>query len=147
MRRLFIILGFIAAILTVILAVTPLSKLAFLPATAALLFGLVAFYISRKQNNPKKPIQIIFLLTIISLGITTYKAIFETTEVANIEDLEVKETESIEDSKDILETLEIEDVDLEGLDGIELETEDIQTEETTREQPVEEVDLGDLEIE
>lgn len=147
MRRLFIILGFIAAILTVILAVTPLSKLAFLPAIAALFFGLIAFYISRKQNNPKKSIQIIFLLTIISLGITTYKVIFETTEVANIEDLEIKETESIEDSKDILETLDIEDVDLEGLDDIELETEDIQTEETTREQPVEEVDLGDLEIE
>jgi predicted membrane protein len=91
MRRLFIILGFIAAILTVILAVTPLSKLAFLPAVAALIFGLIAFYISRKQNNPKKSIQIIFLLTIISLGITTYKAVFETTEVANVEELEIKE--------------------------------------------------------
>jgi predicted membrane protein len=146
MRRLFIILGFIAAILTVILAVTPLSKLAFLPAVAALVFGLIAFYISRKQNNPKKSIQIIFLLTIISLGITTYKAVFETTEVANVEELEVKESESIEDSKDILETLEIEDIDLEGLEEIELETEDIPTEESLGE-PIEDVDLGDLEIE
>jgi len=141
MRRLFIILGFIAAILTVILAVTPLSKLAFLPAVAALIFGLIAFYISRKQNNPKKSIQIIFLLTIISLGITTYKAVFETTEVANVEDLEIKESESIEDSKDILETL-----DLEGLEDIELETEDLQIERSLGE-PIEEVDLGDLEIE
>jgi len=146
MRCLFIILGFIAAILTVILAVTPLSKLAFLPAVAALVFGLIAFYISRKQNNPKKSIQIIFLLTIISLGITTYKAVFETTEVANVEELEVKETESIEDSKDILETLEIEDIDLEGLEEIELETEDIQPE-RSNDEPTEEVDLGDLEIE
>ena len=128
MRRLFIILGFIAAILTVILAVTPLSKLAFLPAVAALIFGLIASYISKKQNNPKKSIQIIFLLTIISLGITTYKAVFETTELANVEDLEIKETESIEDSKDILETLDLEGVDLEGLDDIELENEDLQIE-------------------
>lgn len=146
MRRLFIILGFIAAILTVILAVTPLSKLAFLPAVAALIFGLIASYISKKQNNPKKSIQIIFLLTIISLGITTYKAVFETTELANVEDLEIKETESIEDSKDILETLDLEGVDLEGLDDIELENEDLQIEGSVGE-PIEEVDLGDLEIE
>lgn len=146
MRRLFIILGFIAAILTVILAVTPLSKLAFLPAVAALIFGLIAFYISRKQNNPKKSIQIIFLLTIISLGITTYKAVFETTEVANVEELEIKESESIEDSKDILETLDLEDVDLEGLEDIELESEDLQIEGSLGE-PNEEIDLGGLEIE
>ena len=145
MRRLFIILGFIASILTVILAVTPLSKLAFLPAVAALVFGLIAFYISKKQNNPKKSIQIIFLLTIISLSITTYKAIFDTTVVSDVEELEIKESESVEDSKEILETLEIEDIDLEGLEDIELETEEIQTEESLGE-PIEEVDLGDLEI-
>src|SRR5690606_19941794 len=146
MRCLFIILGFIAAILTVILAVTPLSKLAFLPAVAALLFGLIAFYISKKENNPKKSIQIIFLLTIISLGITTYKSIFETTEVSDIEALEIKETESIEDSKDILETLEIDEIDMEGLEEIELEIEDIQPE-TRPGEIIEEVDLEGLEIE
>lgn len=146
MRRLFIILGFIAAIFTVILAVTPLSKLAFIPAIAALLFGLIAFYISKKENNPKKSIQIIFLLTIISLGITTYKSIFETTEVSDIEALEIKETESIEDSKDILETLEIDEIDMEGLEEIELEIEDIQPE-TRSGEIIEEVDLEGLEIE
>jgi len=146
MRRLFIILGFIAAIFTVILAVTPLSKLAFIPAIAALLFGLIAFYISKKENNPKKSIQIIFLLTIISLGITTYKSIFETTEVSDIEALEIKETESIEDSKDILETLEIDEIDMEGLEEIELEIEDIQPE-TRPGEIIEEVDLEGLEIE
>ncbi len=146
MRRLFIILGFIAAIFTVILAVTPLSKLAFIPAIAALLFGLIAFYISKKENNPKKSIQIIFLLTIISLGITTYKSIFETTEVSDIEALEIKETESIEDSKDILETLEIDEIDMEGLEEFELEIEDIQPE-TRPGEIIEEVDLEGLEIE
>lgn len=124
MRQLFIILGFITAILAVILSVTPLSKLAYLPAIAALIFGLVAFYISKQKQDPKKSVQLVFLLTIISLSITTYKAIFNTVEVGNVEDLQVKEETSVEDSKELLENIEIEDIDLgepDKIDTTELE--------------------------
>lgn len=117
MRRLYIILGFIASIMAVILSVTPLSKIAYIPAVAALVFGLVAFYYSRQKQYPKKSIQLIFLLTIISLSITTYKAVFTVVEVANVEGLELKEKESEEKAIEELEGLDIDNLDLEMEDA------------------------------
>lgn len=117
MRRLFIILGFIASIMAVILSVTPLSKIAYIPAVAALVFGLVAFYYSRQKQYPKKSIQLIFLLTIISLTITTYKAVFTVAEVGNVEGLELKEKESEEKAIEELEGLDIDNRDLEMEDA------------------------------
>ncbi|MCK7590783.1 FUSC family protein [Subsaxibacter sp. CAU 1640] len=111
MRRLFIILGFIASILAVILSVTPLSKIAYIPALFALVFGLAAFYFSRQKQYPKKSIQLIFLLTIISLILTTYKAIFSVAEVGDLETLEQKEKESEEKAIQELDELNIEDIE------------------------------------
>lgn len=113
MRRTFVILGFIAAIAAVSLSVTPLSKIAYLPAVAALLFGTFAFYHSRQKQYTKKSIQLIFLLTIISLTITTYKAVFTVVEVGNVDGLELKEKESEEKAIEELEGLDIENSDLE----------------------------------
>lgn len=113
MRRLFIILGFITSILAVALSVTPLSKIAYIPAIAALVFGFAAFYLSRQKQYPKKSIQLIFLLTIISLTITTYKAVFEVVEVGNVEGLELKEKESEEKAIEELENLDLEGIELE----------------------------------
>ena len=67
------------------------------------------------------------MLTIISLLLTTYKAVFTTVEVGNVEGLELKEKESEENAIDELEGLDLEsneleideDIDLEGLDIIE----------------------------
>ena len=50
MRKLLIILGFIAATLAVILAVTPLSKMAFIPAILAFVFGLIALKFSKAKQ-------------------------------------------------------------------------------------------------
>ena len=113
MRRFFIVLGLVAAVLALILAVTPLSKLAYIPSLAALIFGLIAFYFSKQKQLPKKAVQLIFLLTIIALSLTTYKAIFNTVELGDTEELKLKEEASIEDSKEILEELDLEDIDLE----------------------------------
>ncbi|MGR7813837.1 FUSC family protein [Lacinutrix undariae] len=125
MKKILIIIAFIAALLSVILAVTPLSNLALIPAIVAFLLGLIIYYISKKNNSPKKVVQYIFLLAIISISITIYKTIFTTTEIGDIEALEVREKESEEDSKDILEEL---DIDFEELD-IDTEELDIDTEE------------------
>lgn len=124
MRRLFIILGFIAAILALILVVTPFSQIAYLPALAALIFGFVAFYISKRKQLPRKSVQLIIILTIIALILTTYKSIFNTTEVGDLEDMELKKDASMEDSKEILEGLDIEELDIEtenlpDLEGLE----------------------------
>ncbi|WP_452219305.1 FUSC family protein [Lacinutrix undariae] len=125
MKKILIIIAFIAALSSVILAVTPLSNLALIPAIVAFLLGLIIYYISKKNNSPKKVVQYIFLLAIISISITIYKTIFTTTEIGDIEALEVREKESEEDSKDILEEL---DIDFEELD-IDTEELDIDTEE------------------
>lgn len=114
MRLLFIILGLINAILAVILAVLPLSNFAFIPAIGALIFGLIAFIIGRKENKPKHTVQLIFLLAIISLALATYKSITDTAEVGDIEQLEQREESSLEDSIEELDDIEIdmEDIDI-----------------------------------
>lgn len=109
MRRLLIVLGFITSTLSVVLSVTPLSKIAYIPAVVALIFGCIAFYLSRQKQYPKKSIQLIFMLTIIALSITTYKAVFEVVEVGNVEGLELKEKESEEKAIEELENLDIDE--------------------------------------
>ena len=121
MRRLFIILGFIASILAVVLSVTPLAKIAYIPAVVALIFGFIAFYVSRQKQYPKKSIQLIFLLTIISLTITTYKAVFTVVEVGNVKGLQLKEKESEEKAIEDLEGLDLEDVNIDMDDTNEIQ--------------------------
>jgi len=124
MRKFLVILGFIAAILAVVLAVTPLSNIALIPAIVAFILGLAIFYLSKKQNQSKKVVQYIFILTIISIGITTYKSVFNEVEVGDTEELQERADESVEDSKEILEDLDIEeidDIDMEELDGLEID--------------------------
>lgn len=113
MRKLFIILGIIASVLALVLSVLPLSNLAYFPAVAALLFGLLAFYISNKNSQSAKTVQLVFLLTIIALSITIYKSIFLTVEIGNTEELQVREQQSEVEAIEELEDLDIEDIDLE----------------------------------
>ncbi len=108
-KKLFIITGFIAAILAVILAVTPLSNLAISPIIVAFLSGLIVLFLSKKHNTKTKTIQYIFLLVIISLSLTIYKGVFSKTEIENTEQLEQGDKENVEDSKEILENIEIEE--------------------------------------
>ena len=134
MRKLFIVLGIIAAVLAIILSVLPLSNLAYFPAIAALLFGSLAFYISNKNSESVKTVQLVFLLTIIALSVSVYKSIFQTTEVGNTEELEIRQQESVEEAKEELEDL---DLDLDEAD-LDLNEADIDLNE-------EDVDLGDFE--
>lgn len=107
MKKLFLILGFITAILAVILAVTPLSKIAYIPSVCALVFGLLAFYTAKDKQQSKKSIQLIFLMTIIALVLTTYKAVFTTAELGDTEQLEQKEEQLEEESLKELEGIDI----------------------------------------
>ncbi|MDG1729762.1 MAG: FUSC family protein [Algibacter sp.] len=108
MKKLFTILALIASILAIIFSVLPLSNLAIIPAIAALVFGGMAFYLSKKTGKVKKIIQFIFLLTIMALAITTYKSIFTKTEVTNTETIEATESKLEEQSIEELENLDIE---------------------------------------
>ena len=113
MRKLCIILGFIAALLAVVLAVTPLSNLAIAPAIIAFLSGLCAFLISKKHEQSKKPVQYIFLLIIIAVSITIYKAVFNTVEVGDTQELLDKEKASEEEAIEELEDLDLGDLETE----------------------------------
>lgn len=109
MKKIVIILGFITAILALILAVTPLSNLAVIPIIIAFLCGLGVFLLSKKQNIKTKSVQYIFLLTIIALGLTIYNGVFSTAKVGDTEKLEQLEDEILEDSKDLLEDIDIDE--------------------------------------
>lgn len=113
MRKIFTILATIASVFAIILAVLPISNLAIFPAIAALIFGVVAFYLSKQEGEIKKIIQFTLLLTIASFSIITYKAVFNTTEVGNTQEMVEKETESQEAAIEELEELDIELEDIE----------------------------------
>ena len=113
MKKLFLILGFITAILALILAVTPLFNIAFIPAIAALMFGILTLLVSKDKQRYKKPLQLVFLLTIIALAVTTYKAVYTISEVGNTDKMDQKEEQLEEESIEELESLEIDDVDTE----------------------------------
>lgn len=112
MKQIFIVLAVIAAIFATLLSVLPASNLAIFPAVAALVFGLISFYLSKKGGQVKKIIQFTFLLTIVALSLTVYKAIFHTSKVANTEELNIKETESKQEAIEELEDLDLEDINL-----------------------------------
>src|SRR5690606_8141628 len=113
MKQVFIILGFIAAILATILSVLPLSNLAIFPAIAALIFASIAFYLTKKARNVKKIIQFTYLLTITALSITIYKSVFTKVEVADTEELIIKEEASEQEAIEELEELDLENIDIE----------------------------------
>ncbi|WP_299276588.1 FUSC family protein [uncultured Psychroserpens sp.] len=111
MKKLLIILGYIAAILALVLAVTPLFKIAYIPSILALIFGILALVTSKGQQTGKRAIQLVFLMTIIALALTTYKAVFTESEVGNTEQLEQKEDQLEEESIDELEGLDLDEID------------------------------------
>ena len=120
MKKLFTILAFIASLFAIIFSVLPISNLAVIPAVAAMFFGLIAYFLSKKAGKVKKIIQFTFLLTIIALAITTYKSVFNTTEVANTEAIEATENKLEEESMEELENLDI-DLDESELEDIIIE--------------------------
>jgi len=112
MKKLFIILGLITGALAVVLSVLPTFKIAFIPAALSFIFGLLAFWKSKKESASKHTVQLIFLFSITALSLATYKTIFETNEVGDIEQLEKREEESLENSIEELDE-ELEDIDIE----------------------------------
>ena len=107
MKRLLIIIGFISAILAIVLCVTPLFKIAVFPIIAAFLCGLGLLFLKKKKNIKTKAIQYIFLMTIISLSFTIYKTIFIKAEVGNTEELDQLDESSEEEALKELEDIEI----------------------------------------
>ena len=118
MRKLFVILGFFTAVIAVILAVTPLSNLSIAPAIAAFASGMAVLYISNKKGRSKKVIQYIFLLTIIAISLTIYKAVFNEVELGDTQELIDKEKVSEEEALQELDDIDFDDIEI---DDVEIE--------------------------
>ncbi|GAB4160831.1 MAG: hypothetical protein Tsb0033_17320 [Winogradskyella sp.] len=108
-KKLIIILGFITAVLSVILAVTPFSNLAIAPVIIAFICGLLIVFMSKKDKTKTKPIQYIFLMAIIALALTIYKSVYYTSEVGDTKQLEQRDEDNLEDSKELLEDIEFDE--------------------------------------
>lgn len=121
MKKALTILAITTSILAIILSVLPVSNLAIFPALASLIFGLGAFYLSKKSGQVKKIIQFSFLLTIIALALTTYKAIFQTTQLGNTDTLIEKEAELKEEAIEELEGLDFDELDTEEIEDINID--------------------------
>lgn len=108
-KKIAIVIGFIAGILAVVLAVTPLFNLAITPIVVAFLSLSIILFLSKKQHTKTKTIQYIFLLVTISLSLTLYKSVLSKKEIDNTEQPEQLNDENLENSKEIPEDSEIEE--------------------------------------
>ena len=77
MRLLLIILGSISAIIGLVLSILPFGNIAIIPIVIAFICGLLAFNISKKEQHNTLVVKLIFLVTIIGLGLTIYRSIFD----------------------------------------------------------------------
>jgi len=113
MRILLVVLTLVAAIVSVILSILPISSLAFIPAIIALILGFSAYYFSKKNGKSIHTIKLALILTILSLCLTIYKSVFNESKVGNTEELEQKELKSEEEAIEELEELDLEEIEIE----------------------------------
>ncbi|TPV32332.1 FUSC family protein [Paucihalobacter ruber] len=109
MRHFIKIIAFIAAILALVLAVTPLSNIALFPLLLAITLSILLYILSKKQDKSNKPVQYILLLSAVALGFMIYKSLFTEAIVKEEaqEEMNIKEQESQEESLKELEALDI----------------------------------------
>jgi hypothetical protein len=109
MKKLIKSIGLFLAILAVVLSVTPLYTLALIPGFLALLCAGLLYYLKQKNGWSTKFIQYIAVLGVMALALSSYKMLFAANEVENVEAFEQKEEESVEDSMELLEDIEIDE--------------------------------------
>jgi hypothetical protein len=134
MKSILLVLGYVAAVLSLIFSVTPLFKIAFITGAAALLLVLGSKYFSKDKSGFSLGMKILLAILVLSLLISTYKTIFVTAEVGDTETLIETEIQSEQDAIEELEGLDLEEFedfesdDLEGLDTEEMGGEDLDLE-------------------
>lgn len=107
MRITFTILGFLSAIIAIVLSILPFGLIALIPIVIAFVFGLLAFKQSKKDDKSVTPIQLIFLLVIIALALTTYRSIFTENKVEADTEFIDKQESSEEKAIEELDALDI----------------------------------------
>ena len=107
MRILFVTLSIITALIGVALSILPFGSIALIPIISSFIFGLIAFKMSNKEGKSTSIIKVVFLITIIALGLSIYNSLRPDEIIEDIESIEV-ENISEEDMEE-LEAIEIED--------------------------------------
>ena len=108
MKKLIIILGLIAAIIAVTLSTSRYSNYVMIPIVIAFISGLALVFLSKKEPSKTKPIQYIFLLVIMSLGLTIYKGVSKTIEVESTDQLNQQGEIDTDNPEKLLENKQIE---------------------------------------
>lgn len=129
MRSILIVLGYVAGVLSLIFALTPLFKIGFLTGAAALVLGIGAFFLGKKsESSGGNAVKILFALTVIALLLSTYKTFFVSVEVAETEEMIEMQEQSEQDAIEELEELDLEELELdefeEDVDFDDFETSD-----------------------
>lgn len=116
--KLFAVLGVIGALLGLLFSFLPISNLAIFPAVFGLIFGFIAYYFAKKQQQSFSFARIVVLLALLAILISVGKQLFTNTEVNDdaVEEMQLKEVESEEDAIKDIEEL---DNELDELDDIE----------------------------
>ncbi|GAA3589725.1 FUSC family protein [Flavivirga amylovorans] len=89
MKIIFVFLATLASILAIMLLGLLIYNLEIVSSVAGLTFGLLAFYLSKKNGKTKKIVQFAFIFTIVVLVITAYKSIFAKNDIVNPKTLQI----------------------------------------------------------
>lgn len=90
------------------MTILPFGAIAFIPIILSLIFGLLAFKLTKQEAKNVNLIKIVFLVVIVALSITIYRTFIEENTIDNnIESVE-KEKKSEEEAIEELEGIEIE---------------------------------------
>jgi len=109
MKKLVTTIGLIAAIVAVLLSVTPLYNLTLVPGSIAILCAGILYYLKKKTGLGSKFMEYITVLCLMAVTLSIYKILFSSNEVENVEAFEQKEEDSVEDSIELLEDIDIEE--------------------------------------
>ena len=109
MRTLLLIVGFLAALLGLIMTILPFGALGFIPVLLALIVGFISLRKSKAENVSGMASKIILALGVVGLLIGVYRMAFDTNVVADDQEVIKQEEESLEDAKKELEDLNIDE--------------------------------------
>jgi hypothetical protein len=109
MRLIITTLAIIAAILGLALSILPFGNIALIPIVIAFILGFIAFKMAQKEGKNTKLVKVVFLITIVGLGMSIYRSVFDENVVE--EDIETinRDKASEEDAIEELEDLDIEE--------------------------------------
>lgn len=102
------IIAIISAILGLALSILPFGNIALIPIVIAFISGILLFRLVKNHQGNTLMIKLVFLVTIIALGMTIYRAIFDKNVVEDDIETINRDQQSEDEALEELEDIEIE---------------------------------------